>query len=178
MGYGNRIISNTVTSAPKSLPISVEDMKTYMNQPFSEDDTLIENMITAARQYVESKCNISIGQQEHKVVMATDGDARFLPSQPLISLDEVNWTNCDCMAFETASESTYATLGETFVQFRGDAGYWELTYTAGYKPVPAELLNVIKAIVVSMYEQRGDSSWSVPAWIKEQMKQYTRKSWV
>jgi hypothetical protein len=128
MGYGNRIISNTVTSAPKSLPVTVEEMKTYMNQPFSEDDTLIEGMITAARQYVESKCNISIGQQEHKVVMATDGDARFLPSQPLVSLDEVKWTNCDCMAFED--------------------------------------------------EQRGDSSWSVPAWIKEQMKQYTRKSWV
>lgn len=179
MGYGNRIISNTVTSAPKSLPVTVAEVKAYMNQPFAEDDTMLEGMISAARQYIESKCNISIGQQERIVVMATDGEfARVLPSQPMISLDTVQYTNCDCLAFEAATTGTYSTIGGEFVQFKGDPGYWELTYTAGYKPVPEALKTVIKAITMSMYEQRGDASWNIPAWIKEQMKQFSHKSWV
>lgn len=181
MAYGNRIISNEITSAPRGLPFTVAELRDYMNQPFSEDDTLLEGIINAARQYVEDRCNISILTQEHTVVLSTDGDfGRVLPSQPLQSLDNVEYTNCDCMEFEAATTGTYSTMGSEFVQFKGQAGYWRLTYTAGYttSTLPAGLKNVIKAVALSMFEQRGDNSWSLPAWVKEQMKQYSKKSWV
>jgi hypothetical protein len=181
MGYGNSIISNKTEKAPSALPVTVAEAKAWINNPFSEDDTMIEAMLTATRQYIEDKCNISIGQQTHVVQMSTDGDNyRFLPSQPMISLDSVEYTNCGCLDYAAATTGQYHTLGEVgdFVQFKGDAGYWKLTYVCGYKVLPESLKAVVKSVFMSMYEQRGDSSWSVPAWVKEQMKQFSRKSWV
>jgi hypothetical protein len=181
MGYGNSIISNKTEKAPSALPVTVAEAKSWINQPFAEDDTMIEAMLTATRQYIEDKCNISIGQQTHVVQLSTDGErGRFVPSQPMISLDSVEYTNCDCLAYEPATAGTYSTIGEMgdFVQFKGQAGYWRLTYVCGYKTLPESLKAVVKSVFMSMYEQRGDSSWSVPAWIKDQMKQFSRKSWV
>lgn len=148
-----------------------------MNQPFSEDDEVIKAMMGAAKQYIEDKCNISIGEQEREVVLSTDGDARYLPSQPLIEINEVSYTNCDCMDFSVADAASYSVMGGGFSTFKGQPGYWKITYTAGYKPIPESLKTLIKAVTLSMYEQRGDSSWSLPAWVKDQMKQYSRKTW-
>lgn len=182
MGYGNRIIDNKVEKAPSSEPFTAAEFRSYANQAFTEDDTLIEGIITAARQYVESKCNISIGKQTRKVSCVLDSTLSFsLPSQPMIGIESVLYSNCDCPgSYEEQTENVgYFLMGDQFTRFRGASGGWyEITYSAGYNPVPAELKNVIKAVALSMYEQRGDASWNLPAWIKEQLKQYSRKTWV
>lgn len=180
MGYGNRIVSSTVEKGPSTEPITVEEFKSYGNVPFTEDDAMIASILTAARQYVETKCNISIGKQVRKVQATLDGTLRFsLPYQPLIELDTVRWTNCDCLQYEDIDDTKYALMGDQFATFRGyEGGFYEITYVAGYHPVPAELKNIVKAVALSMYEQRGDASWSLPSWIKEQLKQYSKKTWV
>lgn len=182
MGYGNRIISNTVVKAPSSDPFTAAEFRSWSNNPFTEDDTMIEGIITAARQFVEAKCNISIGKQTRKVSCVLDSTLSFhLPSMPMIDIDEVLYSNCDCPGSyeEQTVDVGYSLIGETFPVFRGFSGGWyEITYIAGYNPVPDGILNVVKAVALSMYEQRGDASWSLPSWIKEQLKIYSRKTWV
>lgn len=57
------IKSWAVTSAPAVEPISASDAKTWLKVTSSADDTLITNLIVAARQEVENYCNIKLISQ-------------------------------------------------------------------------------------------------------------------
>lgn len=57
------IKSWAVTSGPAVEPISASDAKTWLKVASSADDTLITNLIVAARQEVENYCNIKLISQ-------------------------------------------------------------------------------------------------------------------
>jgi hypothetical protein len=179
MPKGNRIIETILIDDVFEEPITLDDFKAFARITSIEDDNVVSGILTSARKFVETQCNISIGSQSRNVKFSHSGDRwMMLPSQPLISVDKVEFTNCDCMIFATAQTDTYHILGEQFARFKGLDGYYSIDYSCGYEDVPEGIKTLIKQIGLSMFEQRGDNQFVLPGWIKENLNTYSKKTWV
>ncbi len=176
-------------SAPTSFtePVTVAEMKDYLRlmgfadadgstSDFDTDDTLISNMITAARRYFEKKLEISIVSKKLRVSVTNLAGGQKITHGPVLAI--TSFENCN---------------GDTITDYILRGGKWpnikspcaeEMTieYLAGYMATPwsddVELLRLaIKQLVAWNYVHRGDEN-GVPV-CKEALKTaapFNRKS--
>ena len=166
---GNRIWK--VTTSPYTEPITVDEAKEFARIDGTDEDTLIEGFITAARM----NCEAFLGRAliEQTITMKMDfwpGAVVDLPRPPLISITAVETLDEDDTATEYSSENYYAIIesipGQLVLKrdvtfpFNTDRDYqgYQIRFKAGYgssaADVPRPIREGLKLWVTDIYENR------------------------
>lgn len=172
-----------VTTEPVIEPVTVSEVKAALNIDFADDDALIGEFITAARQYYEANTSLALLTQTLTHVL--EGFPRQRPNNPLgliklfrypvQSLTSVSYYDeDDAVQTLTVGGGTpeveldsYATPCTVFLNTK-NLSAWPATrsdrpnavtlvYTCGYTSaalVPQEVKTTIKLLVGEMYEKR------------------------
>jgi uncharacterized phiE125 gp8 family phage protein len=165
----------TVIEQPTAEPVSLAEAKAHMRVDLSDDDALIEALITAARQWVESVTNRAIGLQLIEVAYPRFMREVELPRPPLRSVVGAYYRDQQGVD-QTVDPATYrvipssdnqpAMLEREYQQawpsptYRSERAVW-VRYYAGWDTtgspadiVPAAIKQAILLVVADMYEHR------------------------
>lgn len=138
------IIQKTITG---SEPINLEQAKEYLQIDFATDDTLITRLISAARGAVESYCGVSIIDSTVSVEFKDLKDQIKLPYSPVKEVTSLKVNDVDY----TDDITEYYQSG--YLDVKG--AKVEVTFTAGYENIPADLLQAVYDMLKVYYDARG-----------------------
>lgn len=160
-----------VTTPPAIEPITAEDVKLFARIDGTEEDTLIESFITAARENAEAYLGRAFITQTITLKMDWWPQEKLpLPRPPLIAITAVETLDEDGTA-TTYDSSNYYVITEDIpgllvlkqgvsapYQTVRDYGGYQVRYTAGYgtlaTDVPAAIREGLKLWATKMYEDR------------------------
>ena len=156
----------SVLSTTISEPVTVEDVKSFMGYTETDQDDIIQNMITVARQWLENRTGLSCVSKSYKAYFEKedrDPEGWYeLPMVPVLSTPAITVS-------VTGTSSTFQQKGLRKVRVKPDTVigtlrigattdifYVEITFQAGeYNETANEC---IKRIVSSMFNEREDGS--------------------
>lgn len=159
-----------VTTAPTVEPVTATEAKAYARVTITADDTLIDEIIKAARLYCEKWLRRKFITQT--LTLKLDGFPSWeieLPYPPLIAISSVGYTDTNGASqtvaaadydVDTYSEPGRLTpgYGEVWPTTRDEIDAVTIVYTAGYgaaaTSVPEDIKIAIKLLVNQHYEQR------------------------
>lgn len=187
MGMGLKLIVPPATTV-----ISLEEAKRHVEVTHEEDNEKITDYIEAAQSLLEGKdglLNRCIVPQTWRLSLddwpeSEDGGAFRIPLPPLISVEAIRYVDPDGVE-QTLAEEAYrvdtqrepgwvspvdswpavlTTINAVTVEFV--AGYqWEESHPTS--PYPPKVKQLVREIVASMMENRGNESWSLPDALRE-----------
>ena len=148
-------------------PVTLTEVKNFCKIDVSEDDTLIEMMITACRQECEGLTNIGFVQREIIVVQDNGNGGAFLPLGPVGTITSVKDID--------DNDITYQASGSTWKQIlTPKIPRLYITYTAGYATLPMELKLALLECIFFRYDERKVRENSHPPVYLDQLKKYAR----
>lgn len=166
----------TELSVSSTEPVSRTEAKLHLRVDITDDDTLIDGLITAARQYCEQYCNRSFVSHTFRADLPYFWDMMTLPLGPVQSITHVKYYDTSSPStLQTLSSSVYALSYDTV--YRNHGASWEsvyprvdavqVTYQTGWQDssspegtgaaVPKAVEIAIKLFVADMYENREAS---------------------
>lgn len=157
----------TVTAAPASEPASAAVAKAQTRIDHSDDDALIERLITVARAHVEKYTGLRLVTQTIAIKCDYFSDLARLPDGPVQSITSVVYTDADGIeqtlattVYELRSDGLDAGLvlkfGQSWPSLQSGS---RITVTAvvGYAAVPEPIVHAILLQVASHFEDREDA---------------------
>lgn len=186
------------TRAPLQEPVSLGQVKSFLKVDDESDDSLIEDIIKAARQFVEDFTGQSLLEQHWQLKIFPKANLKFsmltilrptvcgvslrLPKVPIIDIEKV-WIQYNSQKSYTLSENMYRLegdacnaqlvipsihLGEYPLNIHYKAGYGENPTT-----IPPLFIQAILMKCAELYENRGDQiSIIQPSAIEQLLKPY------
>ena len=150
----NKLLDKKVITPPDAEPVTLDEVKLYMNVDYTEKNTLITSLITAARQLLEDKFDLGIIEKELQVIIDNSAGGFALPGYPIGEVEAVDRDDNEVALTLTGEDSKY-------VESPCDC-YLKLTYTSGYAAdaVPEVYKTAIKEQVLWMFEHLGDEDFS------------------
>jgi uncharacterized phiE125 gp8 family phage protein len=154
-------------TAPASEPITLAQAKTYLRVDVTTEDTVITDMIVAARMTAENWLRRSLINQVWK--LAYDDllpQTVYLPMGPVNSVTSVTVINRDASTQTVNSTSYYLNAAKTALMFDSTPSGFriEIIYNSGYgsdaSGVPAPIRQGMLSHIASMYESRGEQEQS------------------
>lgn len=175
----------TVKTAPGTEPVTTAEAKTHARVDTSDEDTLIDSLITAARMRVEQHLQRALIDTTFTMTLDEFGpniawwprsflasDIR-LPRSPVQSVDEIRYID-DSGVQQTLAASKYRvdksslvaritpSYAETWPTTRPITNAVEIDFTAGYgaaaSDVPEPIRQAIKVLVSTWYDHRQSLS--------------------
>lgn len=147
----NKLLDMKVITQPEAEPVTLDEVKLYMNVDYTEKDAIITSLITASRQLLEDKFDLGIIEKELQVIIDNSAGGFALPGYPIG--DEISAVDRD------DNEVTLTLTGDSckYVESPCDC-YLKLTYSSGYPAdaVPEVYKTAIKEQVLWMFEHLGD----------------------
>lgn len=160
----------TVSVEPNEEPVTTAEAKTHLIVSHSEDDTLIDALITAARRFVENELGRSLITRTLIVTLdAREGAPPIvLPHGPVGTVTSFEVFDDENDEWDTVAATAYYVAGDKLCMAEGsgstswptaDRTYdaYRITYTAGYgaaAAVPADIKRAILLTVGDLYENR------------------------
>lgn len=170
----------TVTSAPASEPFTTATVKEWLKVDYTDDDTLIGSLITAARQYVENYTGLKLFTQTVQEVWdelpLTDENYNHFggfslswwPVQSITTFAYVDESgdpqtitsanyDADLVSRPARMSSTY---GVAWPVTRDEMKAVTVTYVAGYAAttdIPDDIKVAMRLIIADWYDNRGDN---------------------
>lgn len=144
--------------APTSEPLTTTEAKAHLRVTISDDNTLIDALVVAAREYVEDVCSVAIFTQTWQLWLDgwPQGNALRLPRPPLQTVSSVKYYD--------AADTEY-TLAST--EYMVDATSWParlvLRDAASW---PGVTLRPVNGVLVTFV-----AGWSTTAAIPQALKQ-------
>ena len=161
--------SLTETSAPAAEPLSTAQAKTYLRVEHSEEDSLIDNLIEAARVHVEMFTHRSLINTTFTLKLDAFPQEIRTPRSPLSSVTSITYIDTNG-ASQTLSTDTYdvdtdTEPGRIFLKHnqdwpdtRGINNAVTVTFVAGYgsasTDIPESLRAAVSMLTAHYYEQR------------------------
>jgi hypothetical protein len=137
-------------SSGGSEPVSLEEVKAWLQIDFADFDDLLSGMITGARQAIESYTNLSIVDDDVTLEVETtcERDRVILPYA--LSVDQVTVKDVD--------GNTVSGCKLKGAQLKiGQIGEFEISYSASMDSVPEGLKEAIKCEVAERFSKRGEN---------------------
>ena len=139
-------------------PVSLTDAKNWMRIDYSDDDTLIRNLLQSSRVHIEKLCGLSLVNKQivanieltgtHPGVWMVD-----LPYGPLVCINSIKWkTGMNTWDTLTKNED-YEIIGGKLWLYYG--GFYEIDYDCGFSNLPSDLAADILTLTTWQYENRG-----------------------
>lgn len=148
--------SLTQTVAPTFEPITLEQAKAHIRVDGNEDDTLIEGLITAAREYAETHTRRQLCTATYAMRMAYLPTCIEIPKPPLVSVSSITYADVDGNV-QTLSSSLYTVDSYSY------PGKIIPAYNASYPTVRGHLNDVVVTFVA------GQAQAAVPVRAKQAM---------
>lgn len=129
-------------------PVTLAEAKNFCKIDVSDDDTLIESLIIAARIMCEDFSNIGFIERQFILEQDNRNGGAYLPMGPIGTISSV--TNAE------AIDVTYKAAGTTWKQIL--TPYHErliITYTGGYDVLPANLKTALLNTIFYLYDNRA-----------------------
>jgi len=169
------------TSAPTSEPVTLAEAKLHCRVDNSVEDSYIESLIAAAREWAESYTSRAFITQQYTLYMDRfpsdaidlvtlhyiwDGRFMYLPRSPVQSVDEIRYTDTsesvvtlDASRYRVDTKSHQPRIepayGDTWPPPLAVSNAVEVDFTAGYgtaDDVPASIKHAIKILVKTWYD--------------------------
>lgn len=158
--------------APTIEPLTAADMRAFLRIDLTDEDALLTELISSARQFIEDICNRAFITQTLKLTLPSwpACDLVRLPRAPLISVNSIQYrdssgqtvTLADSLYYvATSREPGSITFASDFswpLLLNGHPEAIEITYRAGYgaaaENVPSDARHLIKFLVAHFYETR------------------------
>jgi len=152
--------------------ITTAQAKAHLRVDISDDDTLIDTLVTAARMHVEMHTGRSFAQHTYRADIPNFNDAIVLPHRPIQSITSIQYYNTDSPeALTTLAANVYNLNSETI--YRNYGMDWptawairpdaiSITYATGYldnaspraATFPEAIRQAVYLIVGDLYENR------------------------
>lgn len=141
----------TVTSDMVSEPVSLTEAKNWLRiKEFTDDDTLLTELIKSTRKHLEKFTGLSFGTKTVRATLTLDGWTE-LPYGPVISITTVQRWEEGTGAFEAYTDyQSYESKIKPALE-----GIYKVTYQAGFSTLPEDLKTDIKVLVAWQYKNRG-----------------------
>lgn len=160
---------------PTAEPLTVAEAKQHLRVEHSDDDSTIENLITSAREYVETYLDCTLMLTQYKMTLDLFPAHIELPKSPLSTVsgyDSISLTyTTDTEATVTLSSSEYRVdsysvpavlrplYGDSWPSHLADYNSIEVTFWAGYgstsAAVPQRIRNAMLMLITHLYENRS-----------------------
>jgi hypothetical protein len=134
--------------------ISLADIKTHLRVVSDIEDELITSYVMAAVSFIESECKILLGECTITDTITNDkfnihifNHYPFTGFKTFIDSEGVDITPID-------TDLTLSTLKDIAQDFDFTNNSITVTYTAGYDPVPSDLMHALRLMVGSFYNFR------------------------
>jgi len=157
----NRLLQRV--TAPASEPVTLTEAKLYLRVDTTDDDTLISDLIVAARMVAENWLGRSLITQSWKLAYDYGiPESIWLPMGPVASITSLIVVNQD-QSTTVPDSSTYwlNAAQNALVMCAALIGFRiEITYNTGYgdaTAVPKPIKQGILAHIASMYDSRGET---------------------
>lgn len=165
-----------------SEPISLETAKEWLRVTTEDDDAVITDLITVARQRIEA---FSLKSMVNKTIVLTGKfDGYFpLPYAPINTISTVKLLQGQDLTtganeWETLTGDDYQLIGYAEKQFNAKFnGIYEITYTTTAN-ADSRLKTDLKRVLLWMYENRGDDTDAMPLELMSNAKTLKDLSWV
>lgn len=148
----NRIIEYKLTDvdAPVVEPVTVAEAKAFALVVSSAQDSVIERLITTARQLVENATGLALIPKTVEVWLAAPNGMMELPFGPVLA--------DPAPVFEDDNGTTIepTLIGFDFPKIKGEYDLIKAEYSVGFETVPTALKQAILFHVVDYFENRGD----------------------
>ncbi len=165
----------TETVAPSTEPLSTTEAKSHLKVSVSTDDTLIDRLIIAAREYVELFTGRSYARHTYRADLSAFHDETLFPYRPIQSITNIKY-------YSTASPQVLTTLNANVYSQKydhrivlNDGQSWpdvstrfnavQVTFLTGYadtsSPVgtgpnmPQGIKQIMYLIIGDLYENRA-----------------------
>ena len=145
-GPAYNAVINTVFTGEGSEPVTLQEAKDWCKIDVADDDTLITELITGARQICELHSNISFITRTVTAIVYNGLGRINLPYGPIVGT--VSFTDEDANTL-----TDYDIKSPDFDRSIA-------IYTAGYNPLPKNLKTALLNQILWMYENRGDIAQS------------------
>lgn len=151
-------------TAPASEPVSLAEAKLYLRMDSTSEDSLISDLIVAARMSAEIYLKSSLISQSWKLVYNDYLDAEVsLLMPPVVGVSSVAVVNRDGTSETIAPANYYLNAAKNILLFDNYVSGFsiEITYNTGYgnaAQVPQPIKYGILAHIAAMYDERGNSA--------------------
>lgn len=163
----------SLVTGPASEPVSVSDIKTLARIEHTIHDTLIAELITSCRQWVEGRTDICFVTQQWKAIcngFPLYHDFIELWKHPISAIYSVQYYDYDNTLCTMDADDYYAALdGRPAMVALNQEATWptevrymrsvEINFTAGFgdagSDCPSELITGLKNMIVYVYENPG-----------------------
>ena len=148
----------TLITAPAEEPITTAEAKAHLRVDISDDNTLIDSLITSARLYVQTDTRRALVTQTWELVLDEFPSDNFieLPLPPLASVTSIKYTDYE------DTETTFSS-DDYYVDTDSVVGKVVLGYN---KTWPSDILKTVGAVKIRYVTGYGDAD-DVPAAIKQ-----------
>ena len=148
--------------APLSEPLSLEDSKNFMHILETDEDTLIESMITSAREYAENYTNRQLEVATFELINEAIYPGFRLPKNPVQSVTKIEYMDLNGTYQIMPNTDYYAYVDNGITKlhinkmpsYKCDKRAFKITFVSGYDIVPGSIVSYIKMLVSTMYENR------------------------
>lgn len=173
----NAVLEYSVTGTTGTEPVLLADVKQALNMvfdtagsyEFTDDDTYITSLISAARTIIENYIGQSIVEKTIVAAVQNDLGGVRLPMHPVKSITAIVDEN------DTAVSYTTKGVGQKTIE-SPLLSYLKCTYVAGMTEIPSDLKQAIICQAVYLYQNRGESNLSADA--KKYAAPYYNKLWL
>ena len=133
-------------------PVSLTEVKSWLRiKEFSDDDSLLSELIKSTRKHLEKFTGLSFGSKTVKATMTLDSEWMEIPYGPVTGIVSVyRW---DEGAGEFQAYTDFKSF-ESKIRVQSE-GIYRITYLAGFAPLPEDLKTDIKVLVAWQYQNRG-----------------------
>lgn len=181
----------TRTSGPATEPITTTEAKAYLRQDETADDTLIDSLITSAREFAETYTGRTFVTSTWRLTLDTWPCVVLLPMGPVQAISSIAYLDGNGTS-QTLSSSAYRldantaritpAYGYSWPTVRDTTAPITITYTAGFgtsSAVPLTLKQAIKFLVSHWYEERTPivTSGAVPKVLPLAVESLLRSHW-
>ena len=163
----------TEVSVSGTEPVTTAYAKTHLRVDISDDDTLIGNLVTAAREYCERYLGQSLVQHTYRADLPTAYDVIELPHGPVQSITTIKYYDtASPQVLQTLSSNVYSlvndtvrrNLGQSWASHATRSDAYQVTYVTGWKDtsspqgtgesVPQAVKAAILLLTADLYENR------------------------
>lgn len=158
------------TVAPTAEPISLDEAKIFMHVIETDEDTLIESIITSAREYAENYTNRQLITATFELTTDSFIQDFKLPKAPVQSISKIEYMD-ESGVYQILSTDDYYLYYEYEIakiyfsnlpSIKDDKRAVKITFVSGYTTVPSSIKTYLKMLVSTLYENREKFVVGVP----------------
>lgn len=153
------------TDTYETEPVTVAEVKTYLQLEGTGYDDILTPLITQVRKQIESFCDVSLVGKSVQVQIYNKSDLPMvLPYPPVAGIDEIKWKKCPAQWIVQVAGYDYD-VDDDYNIDASEQGLFQITYTTE-PDTDAALLQAIVIQVGYLFTQRDEAAvngWSPQA---------------